>query len=88
MLLAKFILELLDTLCVLTCGITASVKGCCCVLKKLFLPGIQDRWLQVVLVAQVRDRNPFSQVTLEDRYFYPRVCNCDAFFAWTFLRSR
>jgi len=41
-------------------------EGGCSVLEKLFLPPVENRWLQVVFVAQVRDRFPVNQVPFEN----------------------
>jgi hypothetical protein len=41
-------------------------EGGCPVLEKLFLPPVENRWLQVVFVAQVRDWFPVNKVPFEN----------------------
>jgi hypothetical protein len=54
----------------------------CPVLEKLFLPPIKKRRLQVVLVAQIRDRNLVNQVAFENENFFLTRVFFFVFCAW------
>ena len=66
---AQFVFKLLDALflnTLLTAGI-ANKRGCS-VLEKLFLPAVENRWLELILVAKVGYGNMINQMALEDEY--------------------
>lgn len=47
---------------------TSFVESGCPVLEKLLLPAVKNGWLQVVFIAQIRDRNPVNQVSLKNEH--------------------
>jgi len=65
----KLRFQLFNALCFLTFRILALSEGCNTVFKELLLPVVEDRRLQLILVAQILDWDPFYQVTLEDSNF-------------------
>jgi hypothetical protein len=45
------------------------LKRCGPVLEELFLPVVEHRWLDAVLVAKIRDRNTLNEMTPKDGDF-------------------
>jgi len=82
-------LKLLDPFLVRVILMAISLLECgSAVLEELFLPAVENRWLQVIFIAQVRDRNLVNKVPFQNDDFF-LSCVVFSFFAHgEFLRRR
>jgi hypothetical protein len=48
-------------------------KGCGPVLEQLFLPVLEHRWLDVVLIAKIRDGDTLDEMASQDGNFLDRI---------------
>ena len=69
MLAAQLLFQFLYSLLIISLGAIGITHECrCAVFKELFLPQVEDFWLELVLVTQVGNRDLLNQVTFEDEY--------------------